>query len=58
MIMLIIAHNLAWKLALVVKGQAADADKLLDSYTAEVCNLKLYLMLANSNYSKNYWIDG
>jgi hypothetical protein len=39
--MLIIAHNLAWKLALVVKGQAADADKLLDSYTAEVCNLKI-----------------
>jgi len=33
---LIIAHNLGWKLAVVINGQAADSDKLLDSYTAEV----------------------
>ncbi len=29
------AHNLAWKLALVVQGAAANADRLLDSYDAE-----------------------
>jgi hypothetical protein len=57
-VILIIAHNLAWKLAVAVKGQAADKDKLLDSYTEEVYNLKFYLTLANSNYSENYWIDG
>jgi len=34
--MLIPAHNLAWKLATVIKGQAVDSDKLLDSYTEEV----------------------
>jgi 2-polyprenyl-6-methoxyphenol hydroxylase-like FAD-dependent oxidoreductase len=35
---LILAHNLAWKLAVVINGQAVDSDKLLDSYTAEVHN--------------------
>ena len=34
--MLIQAHNLAWKLATVINGQAVDSDKLLDSYTEEV----------------------
>ena len=29
------AHNLAWKLALVIKKQAADPERLLDSYTEE-----------------------
>jgi len=36
---LIVAHNLAWKLALVLKGKAKDPDKVLDSYTAEVTSL-------------------
>jgi hypothetical protein len=31
-----IAHNIAWKLALVCKGHAAEPEKLLDSYTDEV----------------------
>jgi hypothetical protein len=34
-VLLKVAHNLAWKFALVVKGQAADPEKLLDSYSEE-----------------------
>jgi FAD binding domain len=34
--MLTKAHNLAWKLALVIKGHAADSNRLLESYTVEV----------------------
>lgn len=53
---LIIAHNLAWKLALVVKDQAVDTEALLESYTAEV-NRKgskmSKLILATPNYSQN-----
>lgn len=30
-----IAHNLAWKLALVLKGKVKDVDLILDSYSAE-----------------------
>lgn len=30
------AHNIAWKLALVIKGQTSDPEKLLDSYSTEV----------------------
>ena len=32
----LLAHNLAWKLAMVLKGQATDPEKLLDSYSEEV----------------------
>lgn len=53
MSILILAHNIAWKLAAVVNGQAADSDKLLDSYTAEVQIRNTKLIPANSNYSKN-----
>lgn len=34
--MLSLADNLAWKLSLVLKGQAADPETLLDSYHIEV----------------------
>lgn len=34
--MLTTAHNIAWKLALVLKGQSSDPDKVLESYSAEV----------------------
>lgn len=54
--LLIIAHNLAWKLALVVKDQAVDAEALLESYAAEVKRKgsKLSkLVLATANYSQN-----
>lgn len=53
---LIIAHNLAWKLALVVKDQAVDTETLLESYTAEV-NSKdskmSKLILAAADYPQN-----
>jgi hypothetical protein len=45
-----IAHNLAWKLALVVKGQSNDPEKLLDSYSAEVPSHENDLTIAHSDY--------
>jgi FAD binding domain len=54
---LILAHNLGWKLAVVINGQAVDSDKLLDSYTAEVRTPVVKLIIANPNYSKNDWND-
>ena len=52
------AHNLAWKLAAVIKGQAVDPDKLLDSYTEEVIRPGgLYLTTAHSCHSQNNCIN-
>ena len=52
------AHNLGWKLALVIKQQAADPDKLLDSYTFEVYYLlNVQLILENSDYQENHFPD-
>ena len=48
---LIQAHNLAWKLAAVIKGHAIDSEKLLDSYTEEVSFL---IMASDQSESQSF----
>lgn len=52
-----VAHNIAWKLALVTKGLSKDPEMLLNSYSAEVGPIGTKLTQANSNYSEDNWDD-